>query len=59
MRLWTIEELMLLTREELCRLAEELEQGLAAVKPGTVPRLDALTSLDNIRRVMTRRGLHL
>ncbi len=57
MRLWTIDELMLLIREELCRLAEELEQGLAGLEPGTALRLTALTSLDNIRRVITWRKL--
>lgn len=58
MKTWTINELMLLTREELCRLAEELEQGLTRLEPGTALRTTALTSLDNLRRVMTRRGLH-
>ncbi|WP_315745475.1 MULTISPECIES: hypothetical protein [unclassified Bradyrhizobium] len=58
MRLWTIDELMLLTREELCRLAEGLERGLTRLEPGTAVRMTALTSLDNIWRVMTIRDLH-
>ncbi len=58
MQVWTINELMRLTREELCRLAGEIEQALRSFEPGTIDRLNALTSLDNIRRVMTCRGLN-
>ena len=58
MRLWTIGELMYLTRDELCGLASHIEQALPEFEAGTVARLHALTSLDNIRRVMARRGLH-
>ena len=58
MQIWTIDELMHLTRDELCQLAGEIEQGLRGLEAGTVARLNALTTLDNIRRVMTRRGLH-
>ncbi len=58
MPFWTIDELMHLTRDELCRLACEVEQGVPACEAGTLERLNALTSLENIRRVMTIRGLH-
>jgi hypothetical protein len=58
MRLWTISELMQLTRDELCNLATVIEQSLPELEAGTIERLDALTSLGNIRRVMVRRDLH-
>ena len=58
MQLWTINELMHLTREELCGLDTELAGVLRVLEAGTVARLYALASLDNIRRVMIRRGLH-
>jgi hypothetical protein len=58
MKLWTISELMHLTRDELCNLAAMIDQSLPTFETGTVGRLDALTSLDNIRRVMVQRGLH-
>lgn len=56
MRLWTISELMHLTRDELCSLACKIERGLPRCEAGTVERLNAQTSLENIRRVMTARG---
>ena len=58
MQVWTINELMHLTREELCRLTGQIEQSLPGFDPGTVERLHALTSLDDVRRVMSWRGLH-
>jgi hypothetical protein len=58
MPLWTISELMHLTRDELCNLAAMIEQSLAEFDAGTVDRLAALTNLGNIRRVMVRRDLH-
>lgn len=58
MQSWTINELMHLTRDELCALAGRIESTLPGFEPGTTGRLNALTSLDNIRRVMVRRGLH-
>jgi hypothetical protein len=58
MQVWTINELMHLTREELCNLVGEIDQVLHSFEPGTIDRLNALTSLDNIRRVMSWRGLH-
>jgi hypothetical protein len=58
MMLWTIGELMHLTRDELCNLAAMIEQSLPWFDAGTGERHDALTSLGNIRHVMIRRGLH-
>ncbi|WP_426424137.1 hypothetical protein [Bradyrhizobium genosp. A] len=58
MQTWTINELMQLTRDELCGLAGRIESALCGFEPGTVDRLNTLTSLGNIRRVMVRRGLH-
>jgi hypothetical protein len=58
MQFWTINELMHLTRDELCDLASRIEGPLSGFEPGTVGRLNVLTSLDNIRRTMVRRGLY-
>jgi hypothetical protein len=58
MTLWTISELMHLTRDELCNLAVAIEQSLPMFEAGTDQRLYALTSLNNIRRVMVWRDLH-
>ena len=55
---WSITELMHLTRDELCGLAGHIEHALTSLETGTVGRLNALASLDNIRRVMVLRGLH-
>jgi hypothetical protein len=57
MLLWTIAELMHLTRNELCDLAEQIAFKLPELEAGTVARHDALTSLDNIRKVMRLRDL--
>ena len=57
MPFWTISELMHLTRDELCDLAAAIEHALPDLDAGSVKRLDALISLDNIRRVLTLRGL--
>jgi hypothetical protein len=54
----TISELMHLTRDELCNLAASIERSLPEFEAGTIERLDALTSLSNIRRVMVLRDLH-
>ena len=56
--LWTINELMHLTRDELCDLAERISLTLPELDDGTLARSNALTSLDNIRRVMILRDLH-
>lgn len=58
MQPWTIDELLHLTRDELCALATELEWTLPAFETGTAARLRVLANLDNIRRAMTRRGFH-
>lgn len=57
MQLWTLEELRYLTRDELCRLADDIERALVGIEAGTVERLKALTSLTNIRRTMLIRRL--
>ncbi len=54
---WTISELMHLTRDELCDLVGRIEGILPESELGTVARLNALTSLENIRRVMAWRKL--
>ena len=58
MTLWTISELMHLTRDELCDLATRIEDALLEFEAGSVERLNALTSLNNIRRVKVLRDLH-
>jgi hypothetical protein len=56
--LLTISELMHLTRDELCNLSATIERSLLRLDAGTAKRLDALISLDNIRRTMILRRLH-
>jgi hypothetical protein len=56
--LWTISELMHLTRDELCDLAARIIFKLPELEADTVARTNALASLDNIRRVMVLRDLH-
>lgn len=58
MQPWTITELMYLTRKELRDLAGRIEGALPGFEPGTIARLSALTSLDNIRRLIVRRSLY-
>jgi hypothetical protein len=55
MKLWTVTELMHLTCLELCHLAARISEALPGFESGTVDRLNALTSLINIRRVMALR----
>ncbi|WP_316200715.1 MULTISPECIES: hypothetical protein [unclassified Bradyrhizobium] len=43
MHLWTIDELMLMTRDELFRLAAGIEQGLDVLETGSLARHYALT----------------
>lgn len=52
----TLDDLLYLTRDELCRLAVGLEDELDVLEAGTVARLNILVSLDNIHRAMFRRG---
>lgn len=58
MQLWTINELMHLTRDELCRLALKTEHDIRGLEAGSIRRGDAVTTLENIRRVMTIRGYY-
>jgi len=55
---WTVTELMHLTRDELCNLADRIAAMLPEMEAGSRKRLSALTSLHNIRSVMLRRKLH-
>jgi hypothetical protein len=55
MKLWTVTELMHLTCVELFHLAAGISEALPDLESGTVDRLNALTSLINIRRVMALR----
>ncbi len=55
MRVLTINELMRLTRIELCDLAERITNELPAFPDGSPERANALTSLRNIRYVLARR----
>jgi hypothetical protein len=57
MLLYTIAELMHLTRNELCDLADRIEHVLPDLESGSVLRHHALTSLENIRRVLALRKL--
>jgi hypothetical protein len=55
---WTLDELLLLTRQELCEIAETIEALLPALEAGTSMRVSALTSLANVRRAILLRGFH-
>jgi hypothetical protein len=56
MRVLTINELMRLTRIELCDLAVRITNELPKLLEGSPERTSALTSLRNIRYALTRRG---
>jgi hypothetical protein len=58
MSIWTVSELMELTRDELCEVASLIKQKLAALEADSLERVCALASLENIRRVVVRRGLY-
>jgi len=58
MAIFTITDLMHLTRQELCDLAKRIEQTLTVLEAGSLDRTQALVSLENIRRTMSRRGFH-
>lgn len=58
MAIWTLQELMQLTRDELCDLATHIERALSKAEAGSVRRTNALASLENIRRVMVLRGFY-
>jgi hypothetical protein len=55
MQVLTINELMRLTRIELCNLAQRITNELAQCAEGSPERANALTSLRNIRYVLARR----
>lgn len=58
MQVWSINELLHLTREELCNLSCRAEHALTFLEAGTVARCNALDTVNNIRRVMTICGFH-
>jgi hypothetical protein len=58
MSLWTVAELMHMTRDELCDFAARISHKLPELEAGAVARTNALASLNNIRRVMVLRDLH-
>ncbi len=58
MQLWTITELMHMTRDELCDLADRIGHALPQLEVGSITRSMALTSLDNIRRIMVLKDWH-
>ena len=53
---WTVSQLMHLTRNELCELAEDIRKLLVDFEAGSVERTSALITLDNIRRVIALRN---
>jgi hypothetical protein len=55
MRVLTINELMLLTRIELCTLAQRITNELPSFPEDSLERANALTSLYNVRVVLARR----
>jgi hypothetical protein len=57
MRVLTINELMRLTRIELCGLFTQITNELATFPEGSPERDNALTTLRNIRWVLARRDL--
>lgn len=58
MEVWTVTQLWHMTREQLCELMCDIEQMLKGIESGTAARGNALASLENIRRVMRRKGFH-
>ena len=55
MRVLTINELMRLTRIELCALAAQITAALATFREGSPQRTAAYINLRNIRAVLARR----
>jgi hypothetical protein len=55
MRVLTINELMRLTRIELCDLAQRITNELPKFAAGSPERTTALTNLRNVRYVLARR----
>ena len=56
MRLLTINELMRLTRTELCGLAAKIAAKLPAYRQGSPQHTAAQINLNTIRSVLLRRG---
>jgi hypothetical protein len=54
MRVWTLNELLRLTRTELCALHREIAATLARLRETSPQRLIALRNLRNIRHVLGR-----
>lgn len=52
---WTMSELMVLTRRELCELSDRILAVLPEFEAGSIERASALISLDNIRRTLVLR----
>jgi hypothetical protein len=57
MRVLTINELMRLTRTELCGLAARITAELSTFREGSPQRTAAHINLNTIRSVLARRGL--
>jgi hypothetical protein len=55
MRVLTLNELMRLTRIELCALAAQIANALGDFPEGSIERLNAQINLRNIRSVLARR----
>ena len=56
MRVLTINELMRMTRTELCGLASRIAATLPVYREGSPQRTVALMNLNTIRSVLARRG---
>jgi hypothetical protein len=54
MKVWTMSELVQLSRSELLQLFEAISSRLAALPEGSHERQVALENLDNIRAVLNR-----
>jgi hypothetical protein len=59
MEIFTVSELMHLTRRELCDLWDHTQYLLSSFEAGSVARWNALVSLDNIGRVLRLKALRL
>jgi len=57
MRVLTLNELMRLTRIELCALAGQMAKALTEFPEGSTERLNAQINLRNIRSVLARRDI--
>jgi hypothetical protein len=56
MRVLTINELLRMTRMELCGLAAQIATALPTYREGSAARTAALLNLRNIRWALARRG---